>query len=748
MAITVIGVGTVANDDTGDTLRAAFVKVNDNDASLQAEIDLNTAKVGITPTQATAITDQADHGNLDGLADDDHAQYHTDARGDARYYTQSAADTAFASALGSDDNYVTDAQAVVIGNTSGTNTGDQTLPTDFDPAGTDNSTNVTLGGAPDYLTIVGQVITLDQIVLTTDVTGVLPIANLATGTPDGTKFVRDDGTLVTPPPTGSSPEGTDVLSTGESGGSKFLREDGDGTSSWQSLSGGGDAIVGNPLSQFAATTSAQLAGVLSDETGSGLAVFNNSPALITPALGTPSALVGTNITGTAAGLTVGATTGVEAGADVTDATNVAAALANGVAALTSGEVTQLANIGTALISATEWTYLAGASSTFTSTLKAKIDAIEASADVTDTTNVTAAGALMDSEVDADIKTLVLPASTTISAFGASLIDDAAAGNARTTLGVDVAGTDNSDNNAANTTYASDYRAANFIAGTHYEAAKGSDDNFVTDAQAVVIGNTSGSNSGDQTLPTDFDPAGTDNSDNNAANTNYANDYRAANFVADTDYASALGADDNYVTDAQAVVIGNTSGTNTGDQTLPTDFDPAGTDNSNNNATNTQYSSLVTNATHSGDVVGSTTLTIASEAVTHAKLAHVATDSVLGRTTAGTGDVETLKIGEDIAPHYGYVDETGSAYTSADSDLNSFREINTGNPTLHVVANNQALLGSTITLLSSDATERTITPATNVTLEGNVKINDDEAVTAILKSTNGTVTTWKLIGGGA
>lgn len=28
--------------------------------------------------------------------------------------------------------------------------------------------------------------------------GVIPIANLASGTPDGTKFIRDDGTLVTP----------------------------------------------------------------------------------------------------------------------------------------------------------------------------------------------------------------------------------------------------------------------------------------------------------------------------------------------------------------------------------------------------------------------------------------------------------------------------------------------------------------------------------------------------------------------
>lgn len=34
--------------------------------------------------------------------------------------------------------------------------------------------------------------------LTADVTGILPIANMATGTPTGSKFVRDDGTLATP----------------------------------------------------------------------------------------------------------------------------------------------------------------------------------------------------------------------------------------------------------------------------------------------------------------------------------------------------------------------------------------------------------------------------------------------------------------------------------------------------------------------------------------------------------------------
>jgi hypothetical protein len=34
-----------------------------------------------------------DHGDLTGLADDDHSQYHNDTRGDARYYTKSQSDT-------------------------------------------------------------------------------------------------------------------------------------------------------------------------------------------------------------------------------------------------------------------------------------------------------------------------------------------------------------------------------------------------------------------------------------------------------------------------------------------------------------------------------------------------------------------------------------------------------------------------------------------------------------------------------
>jgi hypothetical protein len=59
--------------------------------------------------------------------------------------------------------------------------------------------------------------------------------------------------------------------------------------------GGTVAYTSNNLSAFAATTSAQLAGVLSDETGTGVAVFSISPALTgTPTA--PTATPGTNTT--------------------------------------------------------------------------------------------------------------------------------------------------------------------------------------------------------------------------------------------------------------------------------------------------------------------------------------------------------------------------------------------------------------------------------------------------------------------
>lgn len=85
------------------------------------------------------------------------------------------------------------------------------------------------------------------------------------------------------------------------------------------------AVVGNPLSQFAATTSAQLRGVLSDETGGGLAVFNDTPALTTPKIAVL----------TVATLPVAATIGAGATAFVSDA-NATLAAGIGTAVVAGG----------------------------------------------------------------------------------------------------------------------------------------------------------------------------------------------------------------------------------------------------------------------------------------------------------------------------------------------------------------------------------------------------------------------------
>lgn len=50
-----------------------------------------------------------------------------------------------------------------------------------DPIGTDNSTDVTLAGTPDYITIAGQVITRTLIKLASHVTGILGLSNGGTG---------------------------------------------------------------------------------------------------------------------------------------------------------------------------------------------------------------------------------------------------------------------------------------------------------------------------------------------------------------------------------------------------------------------------------------------------------------------------------------------------------------------------------------------------------------------------------------
>jgi hypothetical protein len=119
---------------------------------------------------------------------------------------------------------------------------------------------------------------------------------------------------------------------------------------------------------------------------------------------------------------------------------------------------------------------------------------------------------------------------------------------------------------------------------------------LTVAQAKTLLNLSGTNTGDQTLPTLSSLGGVASNLAITGATNTKITYDTKGLVTSGSAATtadiAVSTNKNYVTDAQQTVIGNTSGTNTGD-----------------NSTNSLYSGLVTNATHTGDATGSTALTV-------------------------------------------------------------------------------------------------------------------------------------------
>ena len=105
----------------------------------------------------------------------------------------------------------------------------------------------------------------------------------------------------------SSSTGTLTIANGKTlTASNTLTFTGTDTSSVAFGAGGTVAYTANKLSVFAATSSAELAGVISDETGTGVVVFSNTPTLVTPVLGAATA---TSITATSGNMTVNAAAG-------------------------------------------------------------------------------------------------------------------------------------------------------------------------------------------------------------------------------------------------------------------------------------------------------------------------------------------------------------------------------------------------------------------------------------------------------
>ena len=87
-SIAVAGQTTVAADAKNDALTLI--------AGANVTITTDGAADSITISSTGGGGGVTDHGALTGLGDDDHAQYHTDARGDVRYYLKAQVDAALA----------------------------------------------------------------------------------------------------------------------------------------------------------------------------------------------------------------------------------------------------------------------------------------------------------------------------------------------------------------------------------------------------------------------------------------------------------------------------------------------------------------------------------------------------------------------------------------------------------------------------------------------------------------------------
>lgn len=168
------------------------------------------------------------------------------------------------------------------GTVSGTNTGDQTITLTGDVTGSGTGSFAATIASATSATWAGRIsdeIGTGRIVFNGSPTIASP--TLVTPTLGVASATSINKVAITAPATGSTLTIADGKTLTTSNTLTFT-----GTDSSSVAFGGGGTVVytSNNLSAFSATTSAQLAGVLSDETGTSKVVFNGSPSIMSPTL--------------------------------------------------------------------------------------------------------------------------------------------------------------------------------------------------------------------------------------------------------------------------------------------------------------------------------------------------------------------------------------------------------------------------------------------------------------------------------
>jgi len=348
---TKLGITTLSGSNTGDQdlSTLALKSTTINGVNLSSNITLTTANISaatdknyvtdakLSVINATSGTNTGDQ-NLSGYVQSTRTINGVDLSANITLTTANIS-------ASTDKQYVTDAKLAVINVTSGTNTGDQTITLSGDVSGS-GTTNITAtlatvnnnAGVFGNATIV-PIITVNGKGLVTNVTNVTISGGTVTSVTATAPVVSSGGTAPNISMAAATSSVDGYMTSTYAGkldsiaaNSNVTYVQGNGTVNGLTLTGnvtaGGNLTLGGTLSGTAAsltagnvtnipalsgaitgnstgtttltangTTSAQLAAALTDETGTGSAVFGTNCTLNTPNLTTPSAINLTNAIG-------------------------------------------------------------------------------------------------------------------------------------------------------------------------------------------------------------------------------------------------------------------------------------------------------------------------------------------------------------------------------------------------------------------------------------------------------------------